>query len=389
MSEWKQYKFSDFAIVNPFVKIPKGEKISFVEMKDLEDGYRYCYPSQKRLLSGGSRFENGDTLFARITPCLENGKICQVAKLDKNIGFGSTEFHVFRGREKVSDSNFVFYLSRWRDVRDHAEMNFDGTSGRQRVPKQAFDNLFLTLPPLPEQTVIASILSSLDDKIDLLQRQKETLEKMAETLFRQWFVVEAKEEWEAGTLDDILSVKGGSTPSTSIKGFWDGDIYWTSPKDLTNLDGIYLFNTERKITDAGLRKISSGLLPAGTLLMTSRAPVGVLGFAEVSLAINQGYIAIIDNKGFSKEFIYLWLKTNMDYVQSYSNGSTFMEISKSAFKLLELQLPPVELRVRFQELIIPIFHKIKLNLKQKNSLAKMRDALLPKLMSGELKINDT
>lgn len=194
MSEWKEYRFSDFVNINPSVKIPKKQLVSFVEMKDLTDGQRFCKPSQERFLSGGSRFENGDTLFARITPCLENGKICQVKGLKNGIGFGSTEFHVFRGKSIISDSDFVYYLCRWSDVRDHAEKNFDGTSGRQRVPKQAFDDLYLNLPELSEQKSIASILSSLDDKIDLLHRQNATLEKMAETLFRQWFVEEDNDD---------------------------------------------------------------------------------------------------------------------------------------------------------------------------------------------------
>jgi type I restriction enzyme S subunit len=233
MSEWKEYKFSNFALVNPIVKISKGEKASFVEMKDLEDGKRYCQPSQERELSGGSRFETGDTLFARITPCLENGKICQVKNLKKNIGFGSTEFHVFRGKENISDSNFVFYLSRWKEVRDHAEMNFDGTSGRQRVPKQAFDDLILKLPPLREQKAIASVLSSLDDKIDLLHRQNATLEAMAETLFRQWFVEGVKEEWEDTTLDQHTEVFRG----LSYKGSGLADYGIGLP--MHNLNSVY------------------------------------------------------------------------------------------------------------------------------------------------------
>jgi type I restriction enzyme, S subunit len=202
MSEWKEYRFSDFVIVNPSVKIPREQIVSFVEMKDLTDGQRFCEPSQQRILSSGSRFENGDILFARITPCLENGKICQVKGLKNGHGFGSTEFHVFRGKSNVSDSDFVYYLCRWRDVRDHAEKNFHGTSGRQRVPKQAFDDLFLNLPELREQKIIASILSNLDDKISLLHRENATLEKMAETMFRQWFVEEAKEDWEMGKIAD-------------------------------------------------------------------------------------------------------------------------------------------------------------------------------------------
>lgn len=204
MSEWKNFRFSDFVLLNPSVKFDNRESISFIEMKDLNDGVRYCFPSTERALSGGSRFQEGDTLFARITPCLENGKISQAKGLKNGRGFGSTEFLVFRGEEGVSDTDYVYYLSRWNEVRSHAEINLDGTSGRQRVPKECFDDLWLTLPTaLPEQRAIAAVLSSLDDKIDLLHRQNATLEAMAEALFRQWFVVEAREEWETVKVRDI------------------------------------------------------------------------------------------------------------------------------------------------------------------------------------------
>jgi len=187
-------------------------------------------------------------------------------------------------------------------------------------------------PEPPEQKAIAEVLSSLDDKIDLLHRQNKTLEQMAETLFRQWFVEEAKEDWEVGELGDILSVKGGTTPSTKNPDFWNGDIHGTTPRDLSNDSNMYLLDTLKKISKKGLENISSGLLPKGTLLLSSRAPVGYLAFSEVPIAINQGYIAIIDNKGFSKHWIYLWLKENMDYIKSHANGSTFQEISKTSFK---------------------------------------------------------
>lgn len=259
-------------------------------------------------------------------------------------------------------------------------------SAQPKFNKTSFRAMEIPVPPIEEQHAIASVLSSLDDKIDLLHRQNQTLEQMAETLFRQWFVEEADEGWGVGTLNDVLTVKGGTTPSTKNPEFWDGDIHWTSPRDITTLNSIYLFDTERKITEAGLKKISSGLLPKGTLLMSSRAPVGVLAFAEIPIAINQGYIAILDEKGFSKEFLFLWLKTNMDYVQSYANGSTFLEISKSAFKSLEIQIPPEELRNEFQEWIMPNFSKIKSNQTQIRTLTALRDTLLPKLMSGEVRV---
>ena len=264
----------------------------------------------------------------------------------------------------------------------------DNGATRGNINAQVYASMPLLLPKRKEQDKIVSILSSLDDKIDLLYRENKTLEAMAEILFRKWFIEEAKEDWKEGTLDDILSVKGGTTPSTKESKYWNGNISWTSPKDITTLNGIYLFDTERKITKEGLKQISSGLLPAGTLLMSSRAPVGVLAYAEIPLAINQGYIAIIDDKGYAKEFIYLWLKANMDMVHSYANGSTFMEISKSAFKSLGLQIPPKYIVAEFCKGIKPIFEKIKLNELQIRTINRTRDNILPKLMSNEIKIDE-
>lgn len=279
---------------------------------------------------------------------------------------------------------FIFY-SIWNKYEELK--NIAVGAAQQNLSVGVTVNFLLSLPPLPEQTAIASVLSSLDDKIDLLHRQNATLEKMAETLFRQWFVEEAKEEWEDGNLGQILSVKGGSTPDTSNSSYWNGDIFWTSPKDVTTLKGIFLFDTEKKISKEGLNKISSGILPAGTLLMTSRAPVGVLAFSEVPIAINQGYIAIIDDRQFHKYFIYLWLKINMEYIHSHANGSTFMEISKSIFKTVELKIPPLNLVNQFVSKVDTIFDKIKHNQKQIKTLQALRDTLLPKLITGEITIN--
>jgi len=285
------------------------------------------------------------------------------------------------------DQDFLWYHIFSDNFKDYVEAVHTGTSIPHISQKQIADYEIWAPSSKLEQTAIASVLSSLDDKIDLLHRQNTTLEKMAETLFRQWFVEEAKEEWEEGTLNDILTVKGGTTPSTGEPTYWNGTIHWTSPRDITNLNGIYLFDTERKITELGLSKIGSGLLPQGTLLMSSRAPVGVLAFSEVPIAINQGYIAILDNKGYSKEFIYLWLKTYIDVVHSFSNGSTFMEISKSAFKTMQLQIPPKEVLKNFQSIIKPLFEKIKSNQTQIHTLTALRDTLLPKLMNGEIRLN--
>jgi type I restriction enzyme S subunit len=284
---------------------------------------------------------------------------------------------------KGNNPKFIYYFLK---TMDFTQLNTG--SAVPSLNRNHIHELPVSVPSLDGQHRIASILTSLDDKIDLLRRENDTLEAMAETLFRQWFVVEAKEEWEEGKLGDILSVKGGTTPSTKEPSYWNGNIAWTSPRDVTTLNGLYLFDTEKKITQKGLEQISSGLLPEGTLLMSSRAPVGVLAFAEIPLAINQGYIAILDDKGYSKEFIYLWLKTNMDLVHNYSNGSTFMEISKSAFKSLDLSIPPQSKVEEFVGKVKPYFEKIRLNEIQIQTLIQTRDGLLPRLMGGEVKVGE-
>lgn len=395
MSEWKEIKLGELLnVITKGTTPPKG--IGFVDkginyVKSDAIGYdrkldktkiahinEETHQSFKR-----SQLAENDILFSMAGIYLGKNAIVTKDILPANTNQALAILRL--NQEKANPTYVSLYLS--QQVMIDYVNNMSGQSAQPNVNFEEIKSIEIKLPPISEQTAIASVLSSLDDKIDLLHSQNYTLEKMAETLFRQWFVEEAKDGWKEGILDDILTVKGGSTPITGEPAYWNGTIHWTSPRDITNLNGIYLFDTERKITKLGLSKISSGLLPKGTLLMSSRAPVGVLAFSEVPIAINQGYIAILDNKGYSKEFIYLWLKSNIDVVHSFSNGSTFMEISKSAFKTLQLLIPPKQILSDFQLLVMPLFKKIKSNQTQIRTLTALRDTLLPKLMSGEVKIN--
>lgn len=247
----------------------------------------------------------------------------------------------------------------------------------------------LFLPPLPEQKAIAEVLSSLDDKIDLLHRQNKTLEGMAQALFRKWFVHGKDDTWEHGKLGDVFAVKGGTTPSTKEKDYWNGEINWTTPRDLSNHNAIFLLDTEKRITEQGLAKISSGLLPPGTVLLSSRAPVGYLAITDIALAINQGYIAIICDKMLSNYFVYLWCKHNIRMIKSSSGGTVFQEIPKSVFREIDIAIPPEKLLSSFDELSKPIFQKIKTNQYQTLKLENLRDTLLSKLVSGRVKINSS
>jgi type I restriction enzyme S subunit len=286
---WKRYVFSDFVNINPSVRLEASKYYSFVEMKDLNEKSKFVYPSAKRKLTGGSRFQNYDTLFARITPCLENGKICQVKELENGVGFGSTEFLVFRGREGISDNNFVFYLMRYDEVRRFAEQNMLGTSGRQRVTWNAFVNLKLDLPPLPTQRRIASILSGLDNKIELNRQTNATLEAMAQAIFKEWFVdfrfpgatgemVESElgmipKGWKKSNIFEIADLIGGGTPTTTNPDYWNGNIFWVSAKDVSNAKGLFLLQTEKTITESGVKNSSTRILPAKTTIITARGTV--------------------------------------------------------------------------------------------------------------------
>jgi len=260
----------------------------------------------------------------------------------------------------------------------------------------------------------------LDDKIEMNRRINETLDAMARALFQSWFVdfapVRAKAEgrdpglpesladlfparlvdselgeipeaWEVKTIGDIAEVVGGSTPRTNEPAYWtDGVHHWATPKDLSGLSVPVLFDTERRITDAGVAQLSSGLLPVGTVLLSSRAAIGYLALAEVPMAINQGFIAMKPRKGVSNLVLLLWAHAAHEEILSHANGSTFLEISKANFRPISLVAPPTAVFGAFDRLARPLYRKIVSNERESRILAALRDALLPKLVSGELRV---
>ena len=357
MSEWKEYKFSDFVTLNPTVSLKGAEEYSFVEMKDLQDGNKFCFPSAKRKTSSGARFQEKDTLFARITPCLENGKICQVKGLENGIGFGSTEFLVFRGKENVSENDFVFYLSRWEEVRRFAESNFEGTSGRQRVNKNCFDNLFLELPYYSEQIQIASILSSLDDKIDLLHRQNKTLEQLAETLFRQWFVEEAEESWEVVKLATFGKIICGKTPSKKNAAYFHGEVPFIKIPDMHG--NTFVFDSVDSLTELGLNSQSNKTLPPKSICVSCIATVGLVIMNAKTAQTNQQINSIIPAKDIYRYFLYLKMLSMKDELLAMASGGTATDnLNTGDFSNIDIVIPPETLLRKFDDKVNSMFEKI-------------------------------
>ena len=315
-----------------------------------------------------------------------------------------------------NDPRFVYYFLRQFDFRAYNSGSAQPSLNRNFVHPVPVD-----VPPISEQRAIAHILGTLDDKIELNRRMNETLEAIARALFKSWFVdfdpVRAKVEgrdpllpkpladlfpdrfedselgeiptgWHVKTIGDLAEAVGGSTPSTSSSEFWnEGSHYWVTPKDLSSLSSPVLLETERRITDAGLSQIGSGLLPVGTVLLSSRAPIGYLAVAEIPVAINQGFIAMKPRNGVPSFFLLLWAHFAHDDILSRANGSTFLEISKANFRPLPLVTPPDILYGEFDSLTKPLYRRLVTNIRESMAIASLRDGLLPKLISGELRIN--
>ena len=327
-----------------------------------------------------------------------------------------TAYYVTAKDDRI-DLRYFYYLVKYIGL-NHLK---DGTSN-PGLSRSTFADLLLPLPPIQIQRRIARILEECDDKIEVNRKMNETLETMARALFKSWLVdfdpVRAKAEgrdpglpapiaalfpnsfedselgeipkgWKPKTIGDLAAVQGGSTPSTKEPTYWEnGTHYWVTPKDLSGLRNPVLLGSERKITDAGLQQISSGLLPAGTVLLSSRAPIGYLAVAEVPVAINQGFIAMQPLERVSNLFLLLWAEVAHETILSRANGSTFLEISKSSFRPIPVVEPSLAVMDVFDHMVRPMYSRIVVNERESRTLSDARNSLLPKLVSGELRKSD-
>lgn len=389
MEEWVEKSVGEIVEINPRETIKKGTVAKKVAMDKLQPFCRDIPGFELETFSGGTKFRNGDTIMARITPCLENGKTAKVDVLDKDeIGFGSTEYIVFRAKEN-NDADFIYYLVTSPVVREPAIKSMVGSSGRQRVQTDVIQRLRVMIPNLKEQQIIAGILKSLDDKIAVNRRINENLEQQAHAFFQALFIDNADPEWAIGTISDLGTVVGGSTPSKSKPEYYtETGIAWITPKDLSINKSKFISHGENDITELGLKNSSATLMPEGTVLFSSRAPIGYIAIATGEATTNQGFKSIVPKPEIGTAFVYYFLKHNLPIIEGMASGSTFKEVSGSTMKGVPAVIPDAETLARFNDFCAPIFAQQKMLEEQNQSLSALRDNLLPRLMSGEIDVSN-
>ena len=435
MSEWKETTLGTAFNVNPKREIKRGVITPFVPMDALQEHARQITRIERReFVGGGAKFRNRDTLLARITPCLENGKTAFVSGLaEDEVAHGSTEYIVISGKDGLGDDLFAYYLARLPGFRSHAIASMEGTSGRQRVPNEAVLQYKLQLPSVAEQRAIAQILGTLDDKIELNRRINETLEAMARAIFQSWFVDfdparakasgesadaicqrlsltpellalfpdsfedseigEIPKGWEVTTLQSMTSKIGsGATPRGGREVYVDEGVSLIRSQNV--YDSQFVWEGLARITDEAAEQLSGVAVQDGDVLINitgaSILRTCVVESQVLPARVNQ-HVAIIRAKAKSaSRYIHLYLldADTKAYLMGLNAGASREAVTKGHLESVPINNPGTGLLKYFSEAVASLYADVEQLTQQGRILQEMRDALLPKLLSGELALNE-
>jgi len=391
MEEWKEYRLGDFMEFNPKISLKKDTVARKITMDQLVPHSRDIYSWTYEPYSGGAKFQNGDTIMARITPCLENGKHAFISLLDENeIAYGSTEYIVIRGRKGISDNLFVYYLTHVPSFKDAAVKSMVGTSGRQRAQVDVLENLTMTLPTITEQKRIADILTKLDDKIALNKRINDNLEQQAQALFKSWFVDfepfkdrefidtemgKIPEGWKVGTLYDVAEI-------------YDRLRKPLSGKDRENMKRTYPYYGATSCMDFVDNYIFDGIYTLigedGSVVKDNGLPY--MQYVWGKFWVNNHAHILQGKNGYSTEMIHVLL--SITNIQHLVTGAVQAKLSQANMQKILLAIPPSNILDEFRPIIGCMYEMRRKNEDESARLTHLRDSLLPKLMSGELKADE-
>lgn len=379
-SEWITQRLSEIVDFNPRESLPKGGLAKKIPMDALQPYCRDIPTYEVTEFNGGTKFRNGDTIMARITPCLENGKTAQVNILGNDeIGFGSTEFIVFRAKKGISDPDYIYYLVSSPLVRDPSIKSMVGSSGRQRVQTDVVQGLQVPVPPLEEQRKIAGILRTLDDKIKLNTEINKNLEEQAQAIYSKMFIEEANPNWPTGKLSDIANITMGQSPK--------GDTYNEHGIGTVFFQGRAEFGfrfPQRRLYTTDPKRMAQ----VNDVLLSVRAPVGDLNVAFEPCCIGRGLSAIHSKDNHQSFVLYTVFSLRHKLDMFNGEGTVFGSINRDSLNSMEIILPPMEVVDQFENTVSPMDFTIRNNFKEISQLEKIRDNLLPLLLSGELDVSE-
>lgn len=371
-SEWTKMKLSDIADFNPRETIKKGEIAKKISMDVLRPFYRDVPYYTEECFSGGTKFRNGDTIMARITPCLENGKTAQVSILnDGEVGFGSTEYIVFRAKKGIADKDYLYYLVCSPEVREPSIKSMVGSSGRQRVQTDVVKNLKIDVPPLVEQERIGSFLRLIDDKIALNDKINNNLEQQVSILYQSWFEDfkitngVCPEDWSYQELSSIADIASGKRPPVK-----SNVCNQETPVSIVGAASVMGFTSEANHTD---KILVTGRVGTHGVVQRFNTPCWT---SDNTLVITSPYYE------FTNQILH-----RIDY-SSMNRGSTQPLITQGDMKKVVVLVPDENTLAKFEEFAGSLMVKWEANNKENVKLASLRDTLLPKLMSGELDVSN-
>ena len=331
-------------------------------------------------------FQRDDILYSEIRPQNRRFAYVDFSPIDY---IASTKLMVIRAKKDVVSPKYLYYFLKNSSTVAELQLLAETRSGT--FPQITFSevaNLTIPVPSLAVQEVIVQTMQCLEDKIICNEQINDNLEQQAQSYFQELFVDNADPEWTTGTISDLGTVVGGSTPSKAKPEYYtESGIAWITPKDLSNNKSKFVSHGENDITELGLRNSSASIMPEGTVLFSSRAPIGYIAIAAGEVTTNQGFKSVVPKPEIGTPFVYFFLKNTLPVIEGMASGSTFKEVSGSTMKNVPAVIPDAETLAKFSDFCAPIFAQQRILEEQNQSLATLRDNLLPKLMSGEIDVS--
>ena len=336
----------------------------------------------KKIISR-SIVEQWDVLFSMI------GTIGNIY-IEKNpvVKYACKNMGIFKFAGNKENAYWMYYYLQSPQAKEYFQSHLRGST-QSYVPLCSLREMPVPIPDKKTRNGIVSLLRSLDVKIAINREINDNLEQQAQSYFQELFVDNADPEWTTGTISDLGAVVGGSTPSKAKPEYYtESGIAWITPKDLSINKSKFVSHGENDITELGLKNSSAAIMPEGTVLFSSRAPIGYIAIAAGEVTTNQGFKSVVPKPEIGTPFVYFFLKNTLPVIEGMASGSTFKEVSGSTMKNVPAVIPDAETLAKFSDFCAPIFAQQGILEEQNQSLAMLRDNVLPKLMSGEIDVSD-